>query len=250
MTIGIYAIRNKVDGKMYVGKSINIESRTKDHIRNLSKEVRDKRQVNRFLWNAVKKYGLDNFEFTTLYSRENISEDELKDLELFYMDLYNTCDSEFGYNLHRDSSTNSFVHEETRKLLSDINKGESNPNFGNKWSDDQKLRMSDIKKKQVEEGMYDWQQSPEWREKLSIIASERWKDPLKTKEMGRKVAEVKSKLRFYEYDKVTMELKKVWNSMLEIITEFPEYHKIAIYSVCNGHSKSYRGSVWKSELKI
>lgn len=248
--IGIYAIRNKLDGKMYVGKSSNIERRLKDHERCLSKEERDKKQVNRFLWNSVKKHGLENFEFIVLEERVGISEDELKDLELHYMDLHNTCNRDFGYNLRRDSSTHSFVHEDTRKLMSETRIGENNSNFGNKWSDDQKSRMSDIKKEQMQSGVYDWMKTDEWRSKVSKQASDMWKDVEKKEAMGRKVAEATSTLRFYEYDKITLELKKVWNSMLEITTEFPDYHKIAIYSVCNGHKKSYRGSVWKSELKI
>ena len=37
--------------------------------------------------------------------------------------------------------------------------------------------------------------------------------------------------------------------MLEIIDKYPDFHKIAIYSVCNGWKKSYRGFVWKSFSK-
>jgi predicted GIY-YIG superfamily endonuclease len=48
MTIGIYAIRNKVDGKMYIGKSSNVEKRIKDHIRLLKATERNKKQTNGF----------------------------------------------------------------------------------------------------------------------------------------------------------------------------------------------------------
>jgi hypothetical protein len=67
--------------------------------------------------------------------------------------------------------------------------------------------------------------------------------------MARKVAKATSTLRFYQYDKNTMELVKVWEYMDDILQENPNYHRIAIYSVCNGHKKSYRGYIWKSELK-
>jgi hypothetical protein len=34
--------------------------------------------------------------------------------------------------MRRDSSTGCLVSEETRQLLSEINSGENNPNYGNK----------------------------------------------------------------------------------------------------------------------
>lgn len=250
MTIGIYSITNITDNKRYIGKSINIEHRFWCHRNKLSKVERDKNQVNRHLWNAVKKYGLDNFKFEILEAHVTLDENHLKDRELYFMDLYNSCDRNFGYNLRRDSSTNSVVHEETRALISKATKGSLNGNYGHKWTQEQRERMSELKKAQVAAGIYDWQQSPEHKEFLSKQAKELWKDKDKLDSMSKKVAILNSTLRFYEYDKTTKELIKVWESMHEILTEHPDYHRIAIYSVCNGYKKSYRGSIWVSELKV
>lgn len=48
------------------------------------------------------------------------------------MNEYKLIDRKFGYNLRMDSSTKMIVHEETKKLLSKVNSGENNPNFGNR----------------------------------------------------------------------------------------------------------------------
>ena len=37
MTIGIYQIQNKINGKIYIGQSINIKKRLKQHLRDLKK---------------------------------------------------------------------------------------------------------------------------------------------------------------------------------------------------------------------
>lgn len=67
--------------------------------------------------------------------------------------------------------------------------------------------------------------------------------------MARKVAEVTANLSFEQYDKKTGELVGTYRNMLEIIDKYPDFHKIAIYSVCNGWKKSYRGFIWKSIKK-
>jgi group I intron endonuclease len=52
---GIYKITNKINGKVYIGQSINIERRWKEHIS-------DKRK-NSLIHLAIEKYGEKNFNF-------------------------------------------------------------------------------------------------------------------------------------------------------------------------------------------
>lgn len=250
MTIGIYAIYNKLDNKVYVGKSKNIERRISQHFSALRKEVIDTKRVNKHLFNSFKKYGEENFKWKILEEVKSCDEELLKYLELYYMDLHKSYDRDFGYNLRRDSSTNMIVHEETRVLISESVQGEKNPNYGNNWTDEQKSRMSEIKKKQFEDGTYDFMKTPEHKKRLSDFTTNLWKDEEKKYAMARKVAEAKSVLRFYQYCKITNEFIRAWESMDEIITHHPDYHKKSIYSVCSGWKKSYRGFVWKSEEKV
>lgn len=250
MTIGIYCIRNKINDKKYIGKSINIEHRFSAHRAVLIKTERDKKKTNRYLHSAVQKYGLDNFEFTILEVLPEIDEQVLKDRELYWMDFYRSYERDFGYNLRRDSSTASIVHQETREIFSFIFLGDGNPNYGNKWSEEQKSRMSEIKSQQFKDGVYDWMKSPEWKAKLSENSKLLWKDEAKKAAMAEKVAEAKSILKFYQYCKISGELIREWDSIREIMLAHPDWHDKAIYSVCNGHKKSYRGFIWKSEEKM
>ena len=65
LTVGIYEIRNNLNNKVYVGKSINIENRFIHHKYLLNKDFCDK-NCNRHLFNSVKKYGIDNFSFNII----------------------------------------------------------------------------------------------------------------------------------------------------------------------------------------
>jgi group I intron endonuclease len=241
-----YAIVNNHNGKVYIGKSINIEVRWWSHRNALNKDEPNAKQVNRHLWNAWKKYGESGFALLVLEELSAVDDAVLAELELGYIDSFDSCNRDHGYNLRRDSSTKMLVHEETRELLSAASKGERNPNFGNKWTDEQRKAMSDIQKKRNEElDLF----PQERRDAISKSSTELWKDKDRLRAMSKKVAEVTSTLRFMMYDKVTGELVRIWNSMSEILEANPEYHRISIYSCCNGWKKSYKGFVWKSELK-
>lgn len=54
---GVYQIYNTVNGKRYIGSSIHIEQRFKEHLRNL----RANKHVNAHLQSAWNKYGEHSF---------------------------------------------------------------------------------------------------------------------------------------------------------------------------------------------
>lgn len=243
MTIGIYAIINKINWKFYIGKSTNIERRLKDHKRNLTSSEFNSKVCNRFLWNAVKKTGIENFEFVVLHEMLHFDENDLCDLELYFMDYYSSCDQRYGYNLRRDSSTRTEVHEETRKLISENNKGDKNPNYGNNWSVDKKKAMSELKKEQYQNG--EAMITEEQKKKISEFSKNLWKDKSKKDQMAKNVSLSRRRFGFKQYCKLTGDLIKIWNSMDEIKVQHPDWHDKAIYSVCSGYKKSYLGFTWE-----
>lgn len=93
MSIGIYKITNKLDNKVYIGQSVNIEKRWGEHKRAVN--YTDEHTYNYPLYRAIRKYGIENFIFEIV---EECSTQMLTEREQYWMDYYNSKVPN-GYNL-------------------------------------------------------------------------------------------------------------------------------------------------------
>lgn len=92
---GIYKITNKINNKVYIGMTTkDIEVRWKQHLK-VSKSKNDKN--HRLIHKAILKYGVKNFTFDKLYETDVINLEHLKELEISYIEQYNSFKN--GYNL-------------------------------------------------------------------------------------------------------------------------------------------------------
>lgn len=86
----IYKIENKINNKIYIGKTLlTIEKRFKKHKNDSTRE----RNLNRPLYRAMNKYGIDNFEISMLEECENLIANER---EIFFIEQYESF--KYGYN--------------------------------------------------------------------------------------------------------------------------------------------------------
>jgi len=208
---GIYCIKNKVNNKVYIGKSKNIYERIRQHINMLNKKSKNE---NRHLINSWHKYGRDSFEY---YVLEDLPIDKLKERELYWIKERKALCGDTGYNLRLDSETSCIVSDETRQ------------------------KLSEAQKKRYE--------NQEERDKVSKFFKEYWSNPDNVNQMRKTLKKSKQKYNFNQYDKQKNFIKK-WESVEEIVKNNPDFKWQNIYSVCNGYKKSYRGYVWEKELKI
>lgn len=100
---GIYAIVNRVNGRMYIGSAMRFSKRWKEHLRGLDSG----KHHSRFLSRCWAKHGAENFEFKVLLycSPENLLMYEQAFLD-FYKPIYNTAKvagSQIGYR-HTEES--------------------------------------------------------------------------------------------------------------------------------------------------
>lgn len=88
---GIYKIENDIDGKVYIGQSVDIISRWNRHKNRLSKGIHE----NKHLQRAWDLYGSENFIFDIVYLCDI---NDLDKYECKAISQYNSSNPEYGYN--------------------------------------------------------------------------------------------------------------------------------------------------------
>lgn len=96
---GIYKITNKNNGLCYIGKSVDVRTRWRNHMKcGLGIDT----PANNKLYIAMKKDGLESFTFELL---EKCKSEELNEKEAFYIDLYNSYN--YGYNSQKGNKNSN-----------------------------------------------------------------------------------------------------------------------------------------------
>lgn len=142
----IYVYTNKVNGKVYVGRTCN-------SLRRRAGRDGGRYKNCSYFWRAIQKYGWENFEGEII--EENLNDKEATERENFYIKKFNSADRKFGYNIQEDRKRsfsdssrnklcNKIVSEETRKKISknhaDVS-GENNPMWGRHRTPEEKARL-------------------------------------------------------------------------------------------------------------
>lgn len=126
----VYMHKNKINNKVYVG----ITCQKTNYRWGAGSGYR---QQPKF-YNAIKKYGWDNFEHIILF--ENLSFEEAKQKEIEIISKYNAFTKKYGYNATKggDGSNGVPCSEEKKLKISKANKG-------HKFNEETKLLMSKLK---------------------------------------------------------------------------------------------------------
>lgn len=148
----IYKLTNKVNGKIYIGKTERtIEERMGEHVRH-DYIIVDK---------AIRKYGIESFIVEVVDSADSLDELDKKEQEWI-----KKCDCLLpkGYNQTFGGSTSKgFQHRDKSKRKMSISKSEAykekgNPFYGKRHSEKSKEKMSQSRKGRV--------LSEEWKAKI------------------------------------------------------------------------------------
>lgn len=111
----MYKITNNLNGKAYIGQTINsIQERLRTHCAPYSEGKCPA------LWSSIQFHGKDNFTVEILWSEPECSKEELDEKEIELITVHDTL-SPNGYNL-MEGGHGSRHHEESKKKISDAKK--------------------------------------------------------------------------------------------------------------------------------
>lgn len=178
--IGIYKITNNINGKCYIGKSVNIEKRFYEH--------KYTNRTNIYLNSAMKKYGIDNFSFDVI---ELCEKKILSEREIYWINYYNSI-YPYGYNLTyggEGGNTYECKSEEEMMLIKnkigESLKGENNGFYGKHHTEEtkEKLRqanigkyISDEQKRKISESLIGHYMSDYTKKKISYATKKQWEN--------------------------------------------------------------------------
>ncbi|MFA6213448.1 MAG: GIY-YIG nuclease family protein [Candidatus Obscuribacterales bacterium] len=153
---GVYEIRNVINGKRYIGSSIDIKKRKREHLCLL----RNKKHHSPHLQNSFCKYGKENFIFCVL---EECPVSILIQREQHYID---TLHPEYNIAPYAKNKLGTKRTQESKDRMSKIMLGKKN-GLGNKSRTGQKRSVEERAKTSL--ALKGKKKSEEWIRKMKII---------------------------------------------------------------------------------
>lgn len=120
------------NGKVYIG----ITGRTVERRWQGGRNYKSSKHFN----NAIQKYGWNNIKHEILF--EGLSKENAEEKEIELIDKYKSNNPNFGYNTENGGNSKGKLSEETKKKISNANKGKSSWIKGKHWSDEHKNKIS------------------------------------------------------------------------------------------------------------
>lgn len=118
----IYCYTNKINNKKYIGQTNDIKRRQKQHLQDSFHQHKGHENAyKQLIHQAIRKYGIENFDFEILDTIDTENWDDVNKLEFQYINKYNTL-SPNGYNLMLEGNANpgqnkSKIPEETIQAI-------------------------------------------------------------------------------------------------------------------------------------
>lgn len=109
----VYIHKNILNGKVYVGQTCNLSERWRNNGKNYFNSIK--------FYNAIKKYGWDNFTHEVVYS--NLNKQAADKLEKELIHKYNSIEE--GYNLKEGGSRGELSTKSLAKMSESLKRGYS-----------------------------------------------------------------------------------------------------------------------------
>jgi group I intron endonuclease len=131
----VYKITNLVNGKIYIGKTFNIEKRWAKH---LETAANPQRRSYSYIHKSINKYGVENFKIEII--EIDLSMEQVSERERLWIKELNSKDPNIGMNLTDGGEGTAGLKwsEESR----DKKRGVNNPNFGKHLPESIKEKLS------------------------------------------------------------------------------------------------------------
>ena len=225
----IYKYTNKFNGKVYIGQTVN------EHQRKIEHKCHSKTRpfTQSAFYNAIDKYGWDNFHYSVLETVEAETLKELKFklnlLEIKYIQQYNSCNN--GYNMHQGGDFHG--HKAKAILEYDID-----GNLLNRYTSYLHIPIKESMRRNI------------WRacsNNKATFMGHLWRFEDNDLTKMPFIEGAKSKYTYFQWTK-NQQLVREWPSVV-IAQKEGSFDPSAVIKCCLGKLKSHKGFIWTRKLK-
>ena len=97
-------------------------------------------RTQQYVWRAIKRYGWDRIQHIVL--KENITAEEAGRLEALYINLYQSNDKRYGYNISEGGQVGYHLTDEHKAKIGKANSGKNNGMYGHQYTEEDKQRLA------------------------------------------------------------------------------------------------------------
>lgn len=226
----VYKHTNKKNGKVYIG----ITGRKPEE-----RWENGHGYYGQPFYNAILKYGWNNFEHDILFT--DLTEEEAKEKEIELIAEYKSSNSKYGYNASvGGESANGMVHtEETKERISRSLKGRKSPSKGILWSEERKESITG-----ENSHWYGRKHTEETKEKMRKSYKYRITEETKKRMSQGRKGKCSGKDNGKSRAVICVNTGKVYETMKEA-AEDTGANQCKISDVCRGVRKTAAGMMWK-----
>ena len=220
-------------------------------------------------YNAILKYGLENFQYEIL--EKDLSLEEAKELEKFYINFYKTYLPENGYNISRGGEGRLLY--DYNQIILDWNSGLSVSELISKYQCNNKTICKILNFYGIEKGERTGRANEKKKEKRNEEIFRKWNRGFTVEQLSKEynlcsetIGKILSKKGISGIDRIKRSAGKYHTKKIYQFSKEKEYigsynsiqeaEKITgishsnIIAVCNGRRKTAGGFIWKYELDV
>jgi len=267
---GIYCIKNLITNKVYIGQSVDVYHRIHAHA---LLAYSDKKVSH--LYNSIRKHGEDNFEVSILEETEDRS--KLNELEYKWINTFDACNREKGYNTRLENGTTYEHSDETKQKISESLKNvpkseEHKANMLTSYKKGYTMKEETLKKRSAaiklawEEGRHAGNtlatstsfKKGQIPHNKGISSSNETKEKQRIAKLGthqskEHIAAVIAARGYNRIYQFTLDyiLVNIYDTIIDVVKDSEgKYLQPGVHKSCNGGSLYYKDSVFKYEKDI
>ena len=198
MTKGIYCYIDKKNNKIvYIGRDSHLHSRQRDMAHKKSCNY-NKQKINQIIQNNP-----DRYLYKILWEISDCTDNHLNQMEIFYIKKY---DPQFNFTEGGDGSSGFKHSEETRKKMSEAQKGKNHPMYEKTLSEEHKKKISESLKgktlsAKIRKKMSEAQKGKTFSEETRKKISKSLKGKTLSEETRKKISKSQNTTGFYRVSK-------------------------------------------------